>query len=636
MLKIPSVEHSRLARRMTLYVVLASTLVSIFAASFQLYGEYRRDIQRIDMLLKVIEQTHLSNISSRLWVLDLNELSNTIEGIFNLPSLQYIEVSDMTQPLIALGEKRTKNIINKSYSLFHQYHGEQMQIGRLYIEVTLDDAYQHIIDLAVDIFISNGFKTFIVSGLILIIFYQLVARHLIAIGRFAETMTIHTLDNHLELNRITPDPSKLDELDLLCQALLSMQSRLTVTIKDLQAREKDLSTTLNSIGDAIITTDAIGLVTLMNPVAEKLTDWKLDDAIGQPLEIIFPIISNITGEPLECPVDAIVSTGKTIHLSDQATLISLQGSRYQITNSAAPIYNDTDELVGVVLVFSDVTEQYRLRQAAAKSEARVLLLLNSTAEAIYGIDTGGRCIFVNQSCLSLLGYEEDTEVLGKKMHQLIHYKYPDNTPYPVNECLIYRAFKEGEGTHSDNEVLWRKDGSSFSAEYWSYPIYEEEICVGAVVTFLDITNKKLAEATIRHSQKMDALGKLTGGIAHDYNNMLGVVMGYSELLEAALTDQPTLQTYVHEIRQAGERGAQLTKKILSFSRETSPTVTVLDINQLLQGHQLLLEKTLTARVTLIFDLTDDLWPVRLDGGDLGDAIINLSSAGTINKKSYKK
>ncbi len=127
---------------------------------------------------------------------------------------------------------------------------------------------------------------------------------------------------------------------------------------------------------------------------------------------------------------------------------------------------------------------------------------------------------------------------------------------------------------------------------------------------------------MHRSKKMDALGQLTGGIAHDYNNMLGVIMGYSELLEAALKESP-LAKYAHEIQRAGDRGARLTKKLLSFSRSNVHEAGCFDINMLLLNMQHMLSQTLTARVVLVLELTEYAWPVWLNGSDFEDAVLNL-------------
>ena len=258
------------------------------------------------------------------------------------------------------------------------------------------------------------------------------------------------------------------------------------------------------------------------------------------------------------------------------------------------------------------------------SQSQVHLLLDSTAEAIYGMDTNGLCSFVNKACLNILGYENANELIGQNMHQLIHYQYADGSHYPVEKCHIYNSFKLGQTAHIDSEVLWRKDGSYFMAEYWAHPIFKENNCIGSVITFLDITDLKQYEAIVHRTQKMDALGNLTGGIAHDFNNLLGVILGYAEILELSLRDEPEKSNFVHEITQASLRGAKLTNKLLSFSKHKLSSPESVNINSHLQEQKNMLEKTLTVKLNLSFDLMHELWSVNIDSSDLENAIFNLS------------
>ncbi len=127
------------------------------------------------------------------------------------------------------------------------------------------------------------------------------------------------------------------------------------------------------------------------------------------------------------------------------------------------------------------------------------MLLESAGEGIYGIDQRGRCIFINRAGADLIGFEPD-EVLGRNMHYLIHHAHSDGRNYDVHECPIFRAFQEGKGVRVESEVLWRRDGSAFAAEYTSYPIRDAGQIVGAVVTFADITERKHAEAVLKANQ----------------------------------------------------------------------------------------------------------------------------------------
>jgi PAS domain S-box-containing protein len=149
----------------------------------------------------------------------------------------------------------------------------------------------------------------------------------------------------------------------------------------------------------------------------------------------------------------------------------------------------------------DITERKRAEEDVRESNELVRLVLDSVPEAVYGIDLHGKCTFCNPACLRLLGYEEPADLYGKDMHELIHHSRPDGTPYPVEECHIYEAFRRGHGTHIDTEVLWCRDGASFSAEYWSHPIHRDGNVIGTVVTFVNITERKQVEQTIRESEK---------------------------------------------------------------------------------------------------------------------------------------
>lgn len=128
------------------------------------------------------------------------------------------------------------------------------------------------------------------------------------------------------------------------------------------------------------------------------------------------------------------------------------------------------------------------------------LLLASTGEGIYGVDLDGNCVFINRAGAELLGYRPE-DVLGCNMHTLMHHSHPDGSHYPVEDCPIFQAFRQGEPCRLDSDVLWRADGCSFHAEYSSHPIRDKDRIIGAVVTFVDISERKRAEALLRNAHE---------------------------------------------------------------------------------------------------------------------------------------
>ena len=151
------------------------------------------------------------------------------------------------------------------------------------------------------------------------------------------------------------------------------------------------------------------------------------------------------------------------------------------------------------------TEDSAMRRQAEdvlhNSEERIRLILDSAAEAICGCDSEGTCLFSNPSAARMLGYDDPAELLGKNMHALEHHTRKDGTPYPLEECPIYIGFQKGESVHRDDEVYWRRDGTSFPVEYWSHPVVREGRTLAAVITFIDITERKQAEEALRKSEE---------------------------------------------------------------------------------------------------------------------------------------
>ena len=155
----------------------------------------------------------------------------------------------------------------------------------------------------------------------------------------------------------------------------------------------------------------------------------------------------------------------------------------------------------VVGLMEDITESKRAQEERNRIAKQMEMLLESTGQGIYGIDLQGDCTFVNRATCELIGYQP-AEVLGRKMHDLIHHHKPDGSVYPVEECPVYRAFKKGEGCCTDSELIWRRDGTSIPVEYSSFPILESGVITGAVVTLVDITERKRAEERLRSSEQL--------------------------------------------------------------------------------------------------------------------------------------
>jgi diguanylate cyclase (GGDEF)-like protein/PAS domain S-box-containing protein len=178
-------------------------------------------------------------------------------------------------------------------------------------------------------------------------------------------------------------------------------------------------------------------------------------------------------------------------------------------NQLARARIQTDDEIGVLAahmnkMLDTLAQQRRVllvtTDALRESREGFQRLLNTMAEGVYEVDLQGNCLFVNQAFLSMLGYQYPHEVIGQHIHELIHHHRADGSDYPACECKMYRAYEKGLEINESDEVFWRKDGSSVPVEYWSHPIARDGQIVGAIATFVDITERKRAEDALRESE----------------------------------------------------------------------------------------------------------------------------------------
>src|SRR5260370_22608647 len=211
-----------------------------------------------------------------------------------------------------------------------------------------------------------------------------------------------------------------------------------------------------------------------------------------------------------------------------------------------------------------------LQSTRTRSGLEGWLLLDSTAEAIYGVDMQGNCTLCNRGCVKLLGYREASDLLGKNMHEVMHYKRADGTPYTVEECQIYQAFLHGKGSHVDGEVLWRSDGTNFPAEYWSFPLFRREQVIGAVVTFVDITERRRVEVALLAAkeaaeQSNRAKSEFLANMSHELRTPMNGIIGMTELmLDSELT--PEQSEYLQMVKTSADSLMTIINDILDFSK----------------------------------------------------------------------
>jgi len=272
----------------------------------------------------------------------------------------------------------------------------------------------------------------------------------------------------------------------------------------------------------------------------------------------------------------------------------------------------------------EIAWRRRVENALRESEEKVRQILDSTAEGICGLDLTGNCTFCNPAALAILGYGDRNDLVGKDMHALIHHTRADGSAYPKEECPSIKAISSGGSFHSTAELLWRADGKCFPAEYWVHPIVREGKTTGAVLTFIDITERVNIENQLRQAQKMEAVGRLAGGVAHDFNNMLNVILGYTEMALAHLDPGSPLARDLLDVQKAGRRAAELTRRLLAFSRKQITVPKNINLNEVIADEVKMLRRLVGEDLRIEFVPSGDLWKIRIDPTQVTQILTNLA------------
>ena len=253
---------------------------------------------------------------------------------------------------------------------------------------------------------------------------------------------------------------------------------------------------LKAAGEGIFGIDLQGITQFANPAAAEMTGWTVDELLGQSSHQLLhhTKIDGSTYHASECPVHATYKNGGVHHVDDEV-FWRKDGSSFCVEYTSTPIL-DNGEIAGAVVVFNDVSERRRAERHLNQAYADNRMILEAAGEGIYGLDCDGNTTFVNPSAATMLGYSSE-ELIGQSMHSLLHHTKPDGSHYHKENCPIYAAFKDGAVHHIDDDIFWRKDGSSFPVSFTSTPIRQADKITGAVVVFKDITERKQAEEKIQ-------------------------------------------------------------------------------------------------------------------------------------------
>lgn len=315
-----------------------------------------------------------------------------------------------------------------------------------------------------------------------------------------------------------------------------------------------------TIPGALIVLDEEKTIRVVNRNAANLLGYDERELLGKSLR---GIISDVSGN-VSLPLGELESGDpRSVRLKRK------DGTVVEVAISRSEIVDESGHPAGTVYVGVDVTELNSARREIEKLNRRNQLLLERAGDGIYGLDREGRGTFVNAAAARMLGYQAH-ELLGKSQHETIHHTRPDGTPFPPVECPIDRVVRDGESRSVSDDVFWRKDGTSFAVDYTAVPLVEDGRIAGAVVTFNDITDRKIAEAqrlTIARQEEANrAKDELLAMVSHDLRTPMAAILGWLHFIDEELRRDPRLTPALEAIEEAARTESRLIDELFDVAR----------------------------------------------------------------------
>lgn len=412
------------------------------------------------------------------------------------------------------------------------------------------------------------------------------------------------------------EPEHFEEGLRILSASVAYEIERAMTLKKLEETQQRLVQHIKSTPVAVIEWDQHFKVRSWNPAAEAIFGFTEEEMLGRGSESI------ATGNSLQ----QLLQDWNTLKESISAFAIQMENiNKYRKRLFCdwynTPLLDSEGHFVGVASLILDVTKEQKAINEVLKKEYEQREILDSMVDAVITMDEDGTVASFNTSAETMFGYSSQ-EVVGKKVNMLM-----TDADKNQHDTYLQRYFATGNSTviGAGREVIGQhKSGRSFP-----FRLAVSELPKGNddkrrfIGCCQDLTVQKQQEEQIRRNQKMESLGKLTGGVAHDFNNILGIVRGYAELLTQGLEGNEKLEKYAREIHRASNRGAKLTKRMLAFSKEHSQQVTLANVNDVITADYDLINKVMTPSIVVDMQLADELWDIEIDTNDFSDAILNL-------------
>jgi PAS domain S-box-containing protein len=373
---------------------------------------------------------------------------------------------------------------------------------------------------------------------------------------------------------------------------------------------------------AIYMIDPTGTVVSWNSGAERCKGYDASEIIGEHFSRFYSEEDRASGEPAK----ALAIAAAQGRFEKEGWRIRKGGERFWAHVIIDPIRAPSGEILGFAKVTRDLTERRRAEQSLRRSEEQFRLLVQGVTDyAIYLLDPAGRVISWNPGAQRIKGYRPE-EIIGRHFSE---FYTPEDRAAEAPAVALARALAEGRFEKEGWRL--RKDGTRFWAHVVIDPVHDED---GSMIGFAkitrDVTERREAQRALDQtrealfqSQKLDAIGRLTGGVAHDFNNLLMVVLGSLELIRKRVTEDPKITPLIDNAIEGAQRGAVLTQRMLAFARKQDLKTQAVRLPGLVEGVTAMLEGALGPSIRIETEMPADLPDLSADPNQLEAVLLNL-------------
>jgi len=387
---------------------------------------------------------------------------------------------------------------------------------------------------------------------------------------------------------------------------------------------------LETLPDAIVAVDRDGTIVLINSQAQELFGYQREELIGQKVELLVPESYRRQHHHHR---ETFAEAPKTRRMGADLDLYGRRrnGSEFPVEISLSPV--STENGTFVLSAIRDISDRKRIAEELRRANeelhrrtteqlgeyrSRLASIIDSSEDAILSKDLNGMITSWNRGAEHIYGYTPE-EIVGKNISLLV----PSDRPNEMSEIL--QKIGRGESLEHYESVRVTKDGRHLNVSISVSPLRDAAgHIVGASAIVRDITAQKKAESQLRQSQKMEAIGRLAGGVAHDFNNILGIISACNEFLRDRVNPVSEPSLYVDNIKKAIERGTSLTRQLLTFSRTSVIQPRVLDVNERLKDITKLLRPLLGDDVEVLIVPKSSSAVIEADPGQLDQIVVNLA------------